>query len=85
MSKVSTVAGSEATAGPVPALAPGRTLPINLTLTPPAPTPLSVIDSGGLKWTIVHRIRLGMPFTSTMDSTTVPLSMVSGNLDLHTR
>ena len=46
-------------------------------LDPPTPTPLSVIASGGLKWTIVHRIRFGMPMTSRMDLTTVPLSRVS--------
>ena len=59
----------------------GLTLPISLTLTPPLPSPFSVITSGGLKVTIVHLTRLGMPLTSTMDSTTVPLSRVSGSLE----
>ena len=63
----------------------GRTLPISLTLTPPTPAPFSVIASGGLKCTMVHLTRLGMPLTSTMDSTTAPLSRVSGSLDRQTR
>lgn len=61
------------------------TLPMSLTLTPPLPSPLSVIASGGLKWTMVHLIRLGMPLTSTMDSSVVPFSSVSGGLLRHTR
>jgi hypothetical protein len=68
-----------------PPVSPGRTLPISLTFTPPAPMPLSVIVSGGLKLTVVHLIRLGMPLTSTMDSTTEPLSRFSGSLERQTR
>src|SRR6202162_1506165 len=63
----------------------GFTLPIIFTLTPPLPSPSSVIASGGLKFTIVHLTRFGMPLTSTMDSMTVPLSKVSGSLLRHTR
>src|SRR6202011_4671430 len=63
----------------------GFTLPISFTLTPPLPSPSSVIASGGLKFTIVHLTRFGMPLTSTMDSMTVPLSKVSGSLLRHTR
>ncbi|COW82302.1 Uncharacterised protein [Mycobacterium tuberculosis] len=55
-----------------------------MTLTPPTPSPLSVMPSGGLYRTIVHLIRLGMPLTSTYDSTTVPFSSTSGNLLRHT-
>lgn len=65
--------------------APGRTLPIIFTFTPLVPMPSSVNDSGGLKFTIVHVIRLYMPLTSTMDSTTVPLSIVFGSVERQTR
>src|ERR1700740_1855657 len=43
------------------------------------------MPSGGFKRTTVHLIRLYMPLTSTIDSTTVPFSMSSGNLLRHTR
>ncbi len=58
---------------------------MSLTLTPPRPSPFSVIASGGLKWMIVHLIRLSMPLTSTIDSMTVPFSSVSGSLLRQTR
>jgi len=67
------------------AAVPGRTLPIIFTFTPPVPMPSSVNDSGGLKFTIVQVIRLCMPLTSTMDTTTVPSSIVFGGVERQTR
>src|ERR1700682_868264 len=63
----------------------GAILASSLILTPPLPSPLRVMASGGLKCTIVHLTRLGMPFTSTIDSMIVPFSRVSGSLLRHTR
>ncbi len=63
----------------------GLTFPISFTLTPPTPSPSRVMASDGLKWTMVHLIRFGMPFTSTIDSTTIPFSRVSGILLRQTR
>ena len=67
------------------AAVPDRTLPIIFTFTPPVPMPSSVNNSGGLKFTIVQVIRLCMPLTSTMDSTTVPLPIVFGGVERQTR